>query len=100
MSKADVELYKKHFSDECIFVSRYSISETQAVSYYFIDKQTEIKEERVPVGYALEGNEILMLDEDGNKLGVNQVGEIAVKSTYLAVGYWRQPELTRSQIPT
>ena len=95
VSKADVELYKKHFSDECIFVSRYSISETQAVSYYFIDKQTEIKEERVPVGYALEGNEILMLDEDGNKLGVNQVGEIAVKSPYLAVGYWRQPEFTR-----
>ena len=97
LSKADVELYKKHFSDECIFVSRYSISETQAVSYYFIDKQTEIKEERVPVGYALEGNEILMLDEDGNKLGVNQVGEIAVKSPYLAVGYWRQPELTRGK---
>jgi amino acid adenylation domain-containing protein len=98
LSKNDVELYKKHFSDECIFVNRYSISETQAVSYYFIDKQTEIKDdERVPVGYPLEGNEILLLDEDGNKLGVNQVGEIAVKSPYLAAGYWRQPELTRAK---
>jgi acyl carrier protein len=28
---------------------------------------------------------------------VNQVGEIAVKSPYLAVGYWRQPELTRAK---
>jgi len=98
LSKSDVELYKKHFSDECIFVNRYSISETQAVSYYFIDKQTEIKDdERVPVGYPLEGNEILLLDEEGNKLGVNQVGEIAVKSPYLAAGYWRQPELTRAK---
>jgi amino acid adenylation domain-containing protein len=97
ISKTDVELYKNHFSDECIFVNRYSISETQAVSYYFIDKQTEIKDERVPVGYPLEGNEILVLDEDGNKLGVNQVGEIAVKSPYLAVGYWCRPELTRTK---
>jgi amino acid adenylation domain-containing protein len=97
ISKADIELYKKHFPDECIFVNRYSISETQAVSYYFIDKQTEIKDERVPVGYPLEGNEILLLDEDGNKLGVNQVGEIAVKSPYLALGYWRRPELTRAK---
>jgi amino acid adenylation domain-containing protein len=97
ISKADVELYKKHFSDGCIFVSRFSISETQAVSYYFIDKQTEIKGERVPVGYPLEGNEILLLDDNGNELGVNQIGEIAVKSPYLALGYWRQPELTRAK---
>jgi amino acid adenylation domain-containing protein len=97
ISKADVELYKKHFSDECLFVSRFSISETQAVSYYFIDKETEIKGERVPVGYPLEGNEILLLDDNGNELGVNQIGEIAVKSSYLALGYWRQPELTRAK---
>jgi amino acid adenylation domain-containing protein len=97
ISKADVELYKKHFSDECLFVSRFSISETQPVSYYFIDKQTEIKGERVPVGYPLEGNEILLLDDNGNELGVNQIGEIAVKSSYLALGYWRQPELTRAK---
>jgi amino acid adenylation domain-containing protein len=95
--RSDVELYKKHFSDECIFVSRYSISETQAVSYYFIDKQTEIKEERVPVGFALEGNEILLLDEDKNELGLNQIGEIAVKSPYLALGYWQEQELTQTK---
>jgi amino acid adenylation domain-containing protein len=95
--KSDVDLYKKHFSDECIFVNRYSISETQPVSYHFINKQTEIKGERVPVGYPLEGNEILLLDDNGNQIDVNQIGEIAVKSPYLALGYWRQPELTRAK---
>jgi amino acid adenylation domain-containing protein len=97
VSKTDIELYKNHFSNDCLFVNRYSISETQAVSYYFINKQTEITEERVPVGYPLEGNEVLLLDDDRNEVGVNQVGEIAVKSPYLAVGYWRQPELTRAK---
>src|SRR5438093_2588191 len=95
--KSDVDLYKKHFSDQCIFVNRYSISETQAVSYHFMNKQTEIKGERVPVGYPLEGNEILLLDDNGNQLDVNQIGEIAVQSRYLALGYWRQPELTRAK---
>jgi amino acid adenylation domain-containing protein len=97
ISKADIELYKKHFSDECLFVSRYSISETQPVSYYFINKRTEIEGERVPVGYPLDGNEIVLMDEDGEELGLNCVGEIAVKSCYLALGYWRQPELTRAK---
>ena len=94
LSKSDVELYKKYFSDQCILVNRYSLSETQPVSYYFIDKQTEIKEERVPIGYPLEGSEVLLLDEDGTEVKANQVGEIAVKSPYLALGYWRQPALT------
>src|SRR5262249_30473912 len=97
LSKTDVELYKNHFSDDCLLVNRYSISETQAVSYYFIDKQTEIKGDRIPVGYPLEGNEILLLDGDGNELDANQIGEIAVKSPYLALGYWQRPELTRAK---
>ena len=95
--KADVDSYKKYFSDHCLFVSRYSISETQAVSYFFIDKQTEIAEERVPVGYPLAGSEILILDDDGNELVSGETGEIAIRSPYLAVGYWRQPELTRAK---
>jgi amino acid adenylation domain-containing protein len=97
LSKTDVELYKKHFSDECIFVSRYSLSETQAVSYYFIDKRTEITEERVPVGYPLEGNQLSLLDDDGKEVGLKQVGEIAVTSPYLALGYWHAAALTRSK---
>jgi amino acid adenylation domain-containing protein len=100
ISKADVDLYKKHFSDECLFVSRLGLSETETLTYYFINKQTEIKGDRVPVGYPLEGNEILLLDEEGREIGANQVGEIAVKSRYLALGYWRQPELTRAKFVT
>ncbi len=95
--KADVESYKRCFRDDCLFVNRYSISETQAVSYFFLDKQSEIDEERVPVGYPLDGNEVLILDERGEPLGPRAVGEIAVRSPYLALGYWRQPELTRAK---
>jgi amino acid adenylation domain-containing protein len=95
--KTDVELYRNHFSDECILVNRYSISETQAVAYYFVDKRSEIKEDRIPVGYPLDGNEVLLLDDNGNELGANQIGEIAIKSPYLALGYWRRPELTRAK---
>ncbi len=97
IAKSDVESFKKYFSDDCRFVTRLGLSETETLTYYFIDKQTELVDERVPVGYPLEGNEILLLDDDGHELGVNQVGEIVVKSEYLAVGYWRRPELTRSK---
>lgn len=95
--KADVDLYKRYFPDRCRFVSRYSISETQAVSYFFIDKQTEISEERVPVGYPLDGSEVSIIADDGSELGAREVGEIAVRSPYLAMGYWHQPNLTHEK---
>jgi acyl-coenzyme A synthetase/AMP-(fatty) acid ligase len=38
--------------------------------------------------------DLLILDEAGKPLGFNQVGEIAVRSRYLATGYWRRAELT------
>jgi non-ribosomal peptide synthetase component F len=97
VTPGDVDLYKKHFADDCKFVVRYSISETPAVSYFFIDKKTAIDGEHVPVGMPLEGNEVSILDEDGNQVGAGAIGEIAVKSRYLATGYWRQPQLTKQR---
>ena len=95
--KSDIELYRKYFSDRCRLVCRYSISETQAVSYYFVDKKRQIDGERVPVGYPLPGSDVLILGDDGREVAPGAVGEIAVRSPYLALGYWRQPELTRAR---
>jgi acyl carrier protein len=50
----------------------------------------------VPVGYPVEDNEILLLNDDGEQLGFNDIGEIAVKSRYLSPGYWHRPDLTQA----
>ena len=34
---------------------------------------------------------------DGQKVGFSQVGEIAVKSRYLSMGYWRRSDLTKAK---
>ncbi len=94
--KRDVELYQKRFPDECLSCVRLGGTETRSVCSYFIDKTTQIKTNIVPVGYAAEDKEILLLDENGRQVVVNESGEIAVKSRYLATGYWRNPQLTQS----
>ncbi len=45
----------------------------------------------------MEGNEVLILDDDGDEANAGTMGEIAVRSPYLALGYWCQPELTRAK---
>jgi len=95
--KRDVELYKKHFSPDCILVNGLSSSETGTVRKCFINEATCITTGSVPVGYPLDDMDVLLLDDAGNEVGFNHVGEIAIKSNYLSLGYWRRPELTRAR---
>ena len=95
--ETDVQLYKRHFSDGFVFVNRLGISETKTVTYYFVNKETEVPQKIVPVGYPLDGYQVMLVDEYGNDAGINRIGEIVVKSEYLALGYWRRPELTRAK---
>jgi len=94
VSNKDVESYKGHFPEDCIFVNVLSSTETGVVACFFIDKKTEVAGSVVPVGYAVHDKEVLLLDDHGNTVGFNQVGEIAVKSRFLSPGYWRRPDLT------
>jgi len=97
VTRRDLELYKKHFSTESIFLHRIGATETQTIRWYFIDKESHISGSVVPVGYAVQNKEVVLLGEDGQEVGCNETGEIAVRSRYLAVGYWRRPDLTRAK---
>ena len=93
----DVELYKKHFSSGCVLVNNLSATESGNIRQYVIDKETAITSNIVPVGYALEDKDVLLLDDNGRQVSFNEVGEIAVRSRYLSPGYWRKPELTKAK---
>ncbi|WP_353572593.1 amino acid adenylation domain-containing protein [Candidatus Albibeggiatoa sp. nov. BB20] len=94
IKKQDVEFYKKYFSDNTLFINGIGQTESSFNLQYFIDKQTEISKPTVPIGYPMEGIEILLLDDEGNNAEL--YGEIAIKSPYVALGYWRKSLLTQS----
>jgi len=93
--KPDVDLYKRHFSPTCTFVNGLNATETGPVAAWRMDHHTFITGNDVPVGHALPDKEILIVDDAGHQVGVNEVGEIAVRSRYLSRGYWCRPDLTQ-----
>ena len=95
--KRDVERFRRYFSTDCLLIHRMGSSETAGVGRLHIDRKTVITNDIIPVGYALEGREILILDDGGRDVGFNQVGEIAIRSRYLAPGYWHSPDLTQAK---
>jgi non-ribosomal peptide synthetase component F len=90
--KRDVEQYRRHFSKNCILVNGLGPTESTLALQYFINFETKIINNCVPVGYPVEGTEILLLNENGDDSV--EYGEIAIRSAHLATGYWRKPELT------
>jgi len=94
--KSDVDAFRKYFSKSCILLNRLGSNETGTFCQYFIDHLTPVMGGVVPVGYPTEGTEVLLLDEEDNEVGDNQVGEFAVRNRHLAIGYWRNPELTQT----
>ena len=97
VTKFDVDLFQRCFSDRVIFVNRLGSTECGRISRYFIDKETIIDTPNVPVGYPSPGYQIEIVDELGTALAKNMVGEIVVKSEFLSPGYWRRPDLTEDK---
>jgi amino acid adenylation domain-containing protein len=96
VSPKDVALYQAHFSPDCVLQNALGTTETRTIAQYFIDKQTRINGVLVPVGYAVEDKQILLMGDGGEEVSPGQTGQIAVKSRYLSPGYWRKPELTHA----
>lgn len=95
--REDIETARTHFPTSCKMIHRYSSSEAGEVARLIIGADTQLDSPTVPVGYAVPGKEVLILDEHRRELPANEAGEIAVRSRYLAAGYWAQPEQTRQR---
>jgi amino acid adenylation domain-containing protein len=89
----DLELFKRHFPD-ALLLHVLSSTETNTYRVHFFSKDSHVPNSTLPVGYAVEDMDVLILDDSGNPLGVNEVGEIAVRSAYIFPGYWNNSALT------
>jgi amino acid adenylation domain-containing protein len=92
VNRADVESYRQHFGDDCLFVNGLGPTEATVSLQHFIDKRTNISTESVPVGFAVADTEVLLLNQAGQRAEIS--GEIAIKSAHVALGYWRNHEAT------
>ena len=95
--RRDIERYRKIFPWDCIIGIWMSSTEVGNITQYFIDSEVQLTGDIVPIGYPAQDVEIILRDDAGNPVRQGEVGEIVVKTEYLACGYWRRPELTRDK---
>ena len=90
----DVKKFKRHFPPPCLLMHVIGPTETFSIRRQFIGHDWQGEEGKVAVGYPVPDKEVFLVDEAGRRVAPNQTGEIVVRSKYLALGYWRLPQLT------
>lgn len=87
--------YWHHHLPQTTFANLYGpIEITLDCTYYIVDKEIP-DEEPLPIGYACRNTDIIILDnEDQAVKEPNVEGELCVRGTSLAMGYYNNPEKT------
>jgi acyl-coenzyme A synthetase/AMP-(fatty) acid ligase len=98
--RSDVLNFRKNFSEKCLLRVSLGAAECLLYTQYFFTKHEEAIPEIVPVGYPLEDVDILIFDDYLQKVEPGTIGEIAVRSKYLSVGYLDNLPLTRERFLT
>ena len=97
VTRDDFQRFQRHFSGDCVLLHTLSSSETGNIAQLRLPASDLVVEEKLPVGFAAEGIEILLLDPDGQPAQRGEPGEIVVKSAYLSPGYWQNAALTAAK---
>jgi len=80
---------------DAMFANHYGPTEiTASCTYYIVDRQFS-DAEPIPIGVPFDNTGILLLDEDNKEVEPGNMGEICVRGTSLALGYYRDPEKTK-----
>jgi non-ribosomal peptide synthetase component F/serine acetyltransferase len=71
----------------------FSSTEMPTIFQWFVPADWKPDALRLPIGYAQPGFSFMMMDERGAPVPRDEVGELVVKSRYLALGYWQEGRL-------
>ena len=92
--RADIERGRRLLGAHMHFIHQLASTETNYIARFPIDGGTKLESEVLPVGRPAADKVVELLDEQRRPVETGQVGEIVVRSRYLAGGYWRDPALT------
>ena len=87
------EAWLKQFPQGPQLYNLYGPTESVLATYHHVT-ESDLTRPSIPVGRAIDGRHILIIDEQGKLSPLGGTGEIYLRSPYLSRGYLAQPEQT------
>jgi non-ribosomal peptide synthetase component F/thioesterase domain-containing protein/acyl carrier protein len=84
---SDIDLLRAWLAPDALIQSIYAATEAP-IMQWFVDDSCRNDDARIPIGYPLPGNPLSVVDEFGRATPAGEVGELIVRSPYVALGLW------------
>ncbi len=94
MPTKQLNMWRKHVPD-AKYVNYYGPSETTyASTYYVVDREFR-NDEPLPIGKPAINTGVLVLNDENKLAAPGEIGELCIKGSGVALGYYNNPEKTR-----
>lgn len=93
MPNKQLNMWRKAYPN-VLYANLYGPTEITDVCAYYIVDRPFADNEPLPMGYPCRNTDILVLDETDKPVEGEAIGELCVRGSSLAYGYYRQPEKT------
>lgn len=91
----DAAAFNRHFGPDCVLRNGLGTTETYLITSMYVRPGDTVAEGILPVGYAVAGKSVAILDDEGKPVPDGEIGNVTVISDYLSPGYWHDEETTR-----
>jgi amino acid adenylation domain-containing protein len=93
MPNKQLNIWRRHIPN-AMYANLYGPTEiTDVCTYYIVDREFR-DDEPLPIGYACENTEILVLNDKDELVGQEEIGELCVRGICLSMGYYGDYEKT------
>lgn len=95
MPNKQLNIWRRAVPD-AIYVNYYGPAETTCASTYYIIDREFADDDPLPIGKPAYNTGILILDENNRKVSGNEIGELCILGSGLALGYYNDKQKTKA----
>lgn len=95
MPTKQLNIWRRHVPD-AVYANLFGPTEITDIGIYYIVDREFNDDEPIPIGVTCDNVDALVVDEDGQLVKeCGKVGELLIRGSFLACGYYNNPEKTR-----
>jgi len=99
LDPAEIKRWMDVFGQRIQLINLYGATENTMAKFCRFITEADTRRRSIPIGKPIRGARAILLDETGDVCDPGAAGEIYIRTPYLTLGYYNDPELTRRVFP-